>query len=168
MTDETPDFEEPIEDVNMDGEEEERLDFSAIKVRKIPVTVGKKEFVLYEASGEAAVRYRNAVIRCSTFGPEGKLERADNIASTELLLVQMCLRTKAGHAVPDKTIKGWPNRVFKAIFRKAAEISELTADEEGLPELLKQREELDEKIAELEEKGDPAKNELSDLAAGAD
>ena len=112
----------------------DEFDFSGITRIEIPVTgPNGKKYILKEADGAAAVKYRNAVMDGITLG-EGTGDRitAKKItgqASVEPLLVSLCL-FDAEHDKPVhiSVVQGWPYRVQKKLYDKVKEISEL--DEE--------------------------------------
>ena len=104
------------------------LDFSDLTLTELSVRVGEQTYTLREASGAAACTYRNAMIRCTTLGSDGKATRMDNIADTEPLLVSLCLFDDKNRPVPVETIRSWPSRIVTKLYNKAREISSL---EEG-------------------------------------
>ncbi len=122
----------------------ETMDFTDITLKEIPVQVGDKKYTLREATGDAACLYRNAMLRCTKLGPEGKPETITGIADAEPYLVSLCLFNEGNKPVPVATIRKWPARVQTALFDKAKEISELGEDEDE----------------------DTAKNEQSDTMGG--
>lgn len=110
----------------------------------IAVTVGNKKYALKEASGDAAVRYRNAQLGCTELGPDGKPKKIVGIGDTEPLLVSLCLFevtevdaegniVKTGANVPVNTIRSWPARIQKALFEKIKEVSEIDKEDEEAP-----------------------------------
>jgi hypothetical protein len=139
-----------------------------LEPKEIPVRVGDQDFVLKEASGEAAVRYQNASLASMTM-VDGKVSKVAGMASTQPLLVSLCLFSRGvdgiDRPVPEKTVRGWPARVQRDLFAKAKEISELEEGEDTVEALEKQRAEIDRKIAALQE--DAAKNEPSDTTNGS-
>ena len=103
------------------------LDFGDIQPVEVPVNVGEKHYVLKEASGAAAVSYRNAMLRCTTLGADGRATKVDGMAETEPYLVSLCLFTTDNPSRPVhiNVIKSWPSRVQRRLFEKAKEISDL-------------------------------------------
>ena len=100
---------------------------------EIPVTIDGEEYLLREASGGTACRYRNAVLACITL-VDGKPAKITNQADTEPLLVSLCMlqvvrdangEKKGEKAVPVTTVRQWRSSVQKALFKKAKEISDL-------------------------------------------
>lgn len=118
----------------------EELCFDDIAPVEIPVRVGNARLILREASGDAAARYRNAVLKATRLNADGKPSFVDGLADTEALLISRCLYyaddngnlrlTPAGtpdprYLVALETIRNWPYRVQEALFDKAREISGL-------------------------------------------
>lgn len=134
------------------------MDFADLSLIEIPVTVGDKKYILREASEDSACKYRNAMLRCTKLGPEGKPASVHGIADVEPLLVSMCLF----EALPDgsgfknsctrvETVRSWPSRIVKQLFEKTKEISDLDEEDEDKESLEKQKKEVEEKLAKLEE-----------------
>jgi len=94
----------------------------------VPITIRGVEYVLKEATGGAACKFKNAQIACTEL-QDGKPVRVHNIANTEPFLVSLCLFDRDGNAVPEAVIRRWPSRVQKALFERAKSISELGNDE---------------------------------------
>lgn len=144
----------------------EEFDYD-ITPQEIPVTVGGKKYVLREATGDAACRYRNALLKSTKLGPEGKPSHIDGMADVEPLLVSLCLyeKTDPERLVALHLVRSWPSRIQKALFAKVKEISEL--DERDTAETLeKQLAETQRKLAELKN-GDAAKNSHDATTAGS-
>lgn len=133
------------------------LDFSDLTPIQLKVRIGAQEYILREASGDAACRYRNALLECTELDSDGKPKVLRNLANTETLLVSLCLFTKDGKPVPEATIRSWPARIVKRLFEQAKLISELD-ESTTLDGLRAQREALDERIRQLEKEGEPVKN----------
>lgn len=139
------------------------LEFNSSDPIEVPVKIGSDDYVLVEASGEAATKYRDAQIACTVLGPNGKVKGMKGIAELEPMLVSMCLHkvvngVREPKTVPAERIKSWPARIQKGLFKKAKDISELTEapDEELLlsqiKDALEENPELLPKIeAELQE-----------------
>lgn len=114
--------------------EPDELDFGDVTLPlRLPVRVNGKQYWLYEASGAAAVAYRNACVACTTLGPNGKPSAIRNIADVEPLLVSLCLKDQDERNVSKTTIMQWPQRVQKALYAKVKTISQL--DEESAEKL---------------------------------
>ena len=106
------------------------LDFSDLTRVEVSVTVGDKQYTLREATGDAACRYRNALLKCTELGPEGKPVRVIGMADVEPLLVSLCLFNEQNKPVHVNTVRSWPARIQKALFEKTKEISNLDDEEE--------------------------------------
>ena len=103
----------------------EELNFDDIAPIEIPVVIKGKRYTLKEASGDAACRYRNAVLSALQVSKTGEVTGARNLADTEPLLVSLCLFDEQDKPVPIKTVRSWPARVVRTLFEKAADISDL-------------------------------------------
>lgn len=127
------------------------FDFGDLTPREDTFTLYGKEYVLREASADAACKYRNAIIRGAKFS-DGKISGADGLADAEPLLVSLCLfekTDKGDRAVPINVVRGWPNRVQKPLFDRIKEISELV-EEDDEKDLYKRRDDIQKRIDELE------------------
>ena len=133
---------------------QEQMVFDSVEPREIAVRIGQKEYVLREANGEAARKFRNAVIKAARFGPDGRAERLEGAADAELVLINACLVDASGRQTPISVLSGWKNSVLKALFNKAKEISDLGESddsERGLLESQKRRsKELEEVSSKLQ------------------
>jgi hypothetical protein len=101
------------------------LSFDSLDLRQVEVEIQGKLYLLREATGAGAARWRGAVIRAARFGADGKVERLDGAADSELILVNECLVDASGRRTPLQVLQGWPARVVKALFEEAKRISEL-------------------------------------------
>jgi hypothetical protein len=151
----------------------EELDFSGIEQLSIPVRVRDKCYVLHDASGDAAAKHRNAVLKYTKLGADGRPTLLEGVADTEPYLVSMCLfelvkapdGTEREAPVSIATIRSWPQRVQSKLFEKVKEISELSeVDTEA--SLKKQIGELQAKLEKLQAQGDPLKNAPGDTTDG--
>lgn len=111
------------------------IDLGDISLIEIPYTIGGVQYVLREASGEAACSYRNAVFRATELGPDGKPSKIGNMADVEPLLVSLCLFNDQGRRLNSNELKKWPNRIVKTLFQKVKEISELEEQPEEREQL---------------------------------
>jgi hypothetical protein len=145
----------------------EALKFDSLARTEVPVTIEGKEYVLQEATEKAASEYLDLGVSNLELS-EGKVCGMRGGAANSAVLVSRCLflilANEGGERTGLKsvhldTIRAWPSRVVKPIFEAALKISGLEAKEEKT-DLLKQRKELDEKLAKIDE--DAAKNDLSD------
>lgn len=127
----------------------EPLNFDDIALIEIPVKIGSKRYVLREATGDAACKYKNAQMACAKFNADGKPAGVGNMADTEPLLVSLCLFEVDDQgqplktSVPLQTVRGWPARIQKALFEKVQAISQL--------EIKETKETLTEKIDRMRE-----------------
>jgi hypothetical protein len=125
------------------------LIFDSIDLQEVPVQIAGKNYTLREANGEAARRYRNALLRSAKLGPDGKPVSLDGMADAEMILVNECLIDKSGRKTPIQVLGSWKAGIIKKLFNKAYAMSDLKEGEEDTIEGLKKRKERLEK--ELEE-----------------
>jgi hypothetical protein len=129
------------------------LIFDTIDLQEVPVQIAGKHYTLREASGEAARRYRNALLRAAKLGPDGKPKSIDGMADAEMILVNECLVDKSGRKTPIQVLGSWPAGVIKRLFNKAYEISDLREGEEDTVEgLRKRKERLEKELVETKAK----------------
>jgi len=144
---------------------------------EIPVTIGGVEYVLCEASADAARKFNNKRAEAGRFS-DGKLSGVSGLGDLEPLLVSSCLFRvtsrqvdggvkRALSPVAYNTVLTWPARVVTPLFERAKKISELE-ETETLEALREQLKDTQEKIAELEAGENPAKNELAASTIGSD
>ena len=121
----------------------EPLVFDDLEPVEVPVTIKGKDYVLKEASSDAAVKFRNANAAGATLTQDAN-ERTKvtmgSIADSEPLLVSLCLfevrkddkgnvmiNPSTGKAVHGAVALGWvrglKNSIVKALFDKVMEIS---------------------------------------------
>lgn len=108
----------------------EPIVFDSLTPVEVPVTIAGESYTLREATGETAVQYRDAMLACTTLGPEGKPTIISGLAGVEPLLVSLCLYDSIDHLVPEATIRSWPARIQKALFERAKQISDLDEGED--------------------------------------
>lgn len=139
------------------------LNFDDLTPIELPFSHLGKDYVLREATGEAACQFRNAQIACTTMGPEGKPKKFENVADVEPLLVSLCvwelLPDGKEKRVPEATVRQWSARMQKRLFEKAKEISDLNESAETLEELTKEYRELGKRIKKMGEEKEEAKND---------
>jgi hypothetical protein len=111
------------------------LNFDDLSPVEIPVKLSNKEYVLREASGDAAVKWRNAQVRAARM-VDGKVSGVGDIADSEPLLVSLCMwevttvsGTRREVPVPLHVVRSWPARVVSTLFEKIKEISGLEGTE---------------------------------------
>lgn len=151
----------------------ERTSFDTpdLKSRVFPFTYRGKNYTAREATAGTAVRYRAASLSGAemTFGADksNTLRKMGGLASVENLLVGCCVfddppgqKDGNGNDVPvgQAVIDGWDYKIQKRIFAWVKENSDLNEKETSLEELKKQRVELGERIAKLENPEDPRGN----------
>lgn len=158
------------------------IDFSDLAPKQIKVKIKDKSYILLEASGDVAKRYKNACANVHKI-VNGRMAAIGNVADIEPKLVSWCLYhaepdgslplNKQGNAdssklVPEMLIASWPSRVQRTLFNTIKEISELN-ETDNLQALKKQRDIINRRIKELEGDGTtkPAdtnsKNELESM-----
>lgn len=111
------------------------MTFDEIDLISIPVRIGGEDYVLREATADAAGKYHDAIIK-STRMADGKITGSDGLGGVEALLVSCCLYRKVGkeeQAVTLTEIKRWPTRVVKPLFERVKEISELDGKDDKSP-----------------------------------
>lgn len=148
-------------------------------VAEFPVTIGKKRYMLREASADAVVKFRNALTANAQLGQGGRVSRIGNIADAEPLLVSLCIVELYDHdtgkgvetkerPVPLSVVRSWPNRILKPLFDKVKEISAIHEDEETEESLGKEIARLQGKLDLLRKDGGAAKNgqkAMTDISA---
>jgi hypothetical protein len=130
---------------------------------EVPITLGKDKYWLCEASEDSVVQFRNAQMRGTQFDMQDgkvKVTGMDGMADVEPLLVSLCLfeddgsgpssdkHSRPGEPVSEYTVRGFKPKIVSALFARAKAISGLDADESE-ESLLKQRDEIDKKLAAL-------------------
>lgn len=133
---------------------------------EVEYKIGDVDYILREASGEAAIKFSNAKLANLTLN-DGKVTKVAGMANIQPLLISLCLTEKAtGKPVSEATIKGWPSRIQTALFDKAKEISEIDQEvtKESLEKIIT---DAHLQLAELAAKGNPAKNEQSGMLDGS-
>lgn len=97
----------------------------------VPVFIGEEEYELREASAAAACLWQNDFLSKAKIGPDGKIQSAKGIADSEPYLVSLCLFEKeSGKRVELSTVRSWPSRIVKDLFKKAKDISGLEDTDE--------------------------------------
>ena len=118
-------------DNNTIDESIEAMDFSDLSLAEVPVQIGDKQYTLREATGDAACLYRNALLRCTKLGPQGKPETVQGMADVEPYLVSLCLFDENDKPVKASVIRKWPARIQASLFTRIKEISDLGDEGEG-------------------------------------
>lgn len=106
------------------------LNFDGFTLVEIPVTILGKKYLIREASGDAACKYRNAVFKSTTMGPDGKPVKIEGLADVQPLLVSLCLylvgeNGEVGQLVPLSVVRSWPDRIIRPLFQEIKRISVL-------------------------------------------
>lgn len=142
---------------------------------EVPVDYRGKKYLLKQATGDAAAKWRNAVAKCAKFTKDGSPAGIVGIGDTEPLLVSLCLffndpsdTSWFGRPVPEDSVRAFAAPFLRQLFDRAKKISSLNEVEQSLDGLKKQRFELDTKIKELEEAAEDRKNDESALLVGSD
>lgn len=147
------------------------LDFNDLSVVEIKIPISGESYVLREASGDAACKYRNSMLACTQLGPEGKPSSVRGMADCEPLLVSMCLFKvdEKGNMIPVPIVKvrSWPDRVQKKLAETIKKISNMENDTETVETLEAQIVELEKKIEKLKSKDAALKNEQASTEDGS-
>lgn len=112
------------------------FDFSdLVPVTKLVKNLGKRDYLLHEASTEAAKQYKNKQFASAKYG-DGKLERIEGRADADPLLLSLCITyadgDEKGSLVPLRVISQWPERVTKPMIEWVKEHSDLDDAEDPL------------------------------------
>lgn len=147
------------------------FDFSDLTPVEIPVKYQGVEYILTEADGAAAAKYRASMLKGMEISVDDEGNRTTKhiagISEVQPLLVSLCLKDKvSGTRVPLETVKTWSERIIRKLFDKAKEISELDEQSDDLPSLENQLASLQKRIADLRGGTDPAKKLLASTTDG--
>lgn len=105
-----------------------------LTAKVIPVTIGDVEYELREESTAIICKWQNTLMSTATI-VDGKLKGATNMMDREPELVALCLyEVESGENVPLATVRAWPNRISKQLYKVAQEINGLAGDEEEVDE----------------------------------
>lgn len=143
----------------------DRIDFGELDI-EIPFSVKDEEYLLIEASGETAKRYQNKTVAGAKM-VDGKVTTTFISAADAqfILLTGSIVTSEKRDFLKEELIRSWPHKITKRLFKEAKRISEINENDD-LDSLVKQREELDERIAKIKENA--AKNELENTMDGSD
>jgi hypothetical protein len=127
----------------------------------VPVTVKGEKYRLYEASADAAIRFRNSAAKSARL-KDGKVVGVDGVADSELVLVANCLfhtndNGDLGAPASEHKIRGWRVAVLKGMFERVKEMSDGLVDPSTPESLREQIAELQRQLAEAEAGGSPGK-----------
>lgn len=101
------------------------LDFSDLTPRVETIPIGNEVYTLKPASANSVIAFRTKSAQAARYGNDGKLVGWEGLANVEPYLVSQCLYDSQGRLVPDAKIRQWPNKVLKALFKIAFEISDI-------------------------------------------
>lgn len=137
------------------------MNFDDPTLREVPVKIGDKRFVLREASGDAACKWRNSILKATKL-VDGKPASMDGLADGEPYLVSLCLFELNADGlelrpVPLHVVRSWPARVQKALFERVKSMSDLD-DAEDAGALEKTIADAQEKLSRIRSGEDKAKN----------
>jgi hypothetical protein len=149
------------------------LKFS-IAATEVPVEIGERRYVLREASADAAVQFKNAMMRSAHYSEDGKRVRLEEADTPKLLLVSLCLYEadadgnlkKGPNGMPEKEPVGWDfakklrDEIVRTLFQEAKDISPTLADDTEAS-LLREKEILERRLSRFRLNGsaeDIAKN----------
>lgn len=121
----------------------EELNFGDIEIREVSI-VGpdKKHYILREPTSKVSKAHRNAILKASKLGPNGRVVGVDGLASVEVPYVAGCLWDENKLNPPAALLESWPERVVSKLYEKAKELSgeteahglrSILADALGLP-----------------------------------
>lgn len=136
---------------------------------------GGKQYVLRQPKGSAVTQWKNAQAKAARM-TNGKVTGVDGIASTEPLLVSLCLfelyqvngETKE-RPVPINVIANWPSQIQSDLFDDAIRLGNLAprrTPAKVREEIKNLQGELDE-LLQQEAEGDPLKNSQENSADGS-
>lgn len=114
----------------------DNFDFSDLTpVTKAVKNLGKRNYLLHEASTDAAKKYKNCQYASAKYG-DGKLERIEGRADADPLLLSLCITyddgDEKGRLVPLNIINQWPERVTKPMIEWIKDHSDLDDKEDPL------------------------------------
>lgn len=137
-----------------------------IERKEIPVTIGGKKYKLVEPDGESINKWRNVGAKSLRLGPDGRPVGVSDVGETEPLLISLCLYTLSDsgelrldrdgnpdirYRVGKDRVTKFPYRVQEDLAKQCIKLAGLRGDDD-LDALYKQRDEITERIKELEEK----------------
>lgn len=141
----------------------EKMTFDDPTPGKVEVVIGNEEYVLKEASGDTAVKYRNMLLRATKM-TDGKVSGIDGMADAEPFLVSACLfrivdmkGTRTEVPVALAAVRAFKDSLLKSLFERVKKISGLD-DKETAESLKKKIADLTAKLEVLQRGQDDAKN----------
>lgn len=95
---------------------------------EVPITIGKKKYVLREALADACIKYRNAISKGSTHDRDSGKVIVGEIANAEPIVVAACLfqvfdPNKPPRPVLMSEVLGFKGEVLKKLFDRLVLIS---------------------------------------------
>lgn len=143
----------------------EPIVFESLEPIEVPVKIEGKDYILLEASSTVGILYKDRQMQCTQLSDEGNVVKIQGLGALEPYLVSLCLfridPEKGRVPVSMETIKSWPNKVQKKLYKVAREIGELVEADDDIAELEK-------KLAKLRLKVKAAKNEPSGTTDGSE
>ena len=131
---------------------------------EVHVKVKGDPYVLREAGAGAAIAYNNAKMRAAKM-EDGKLSGFDGVFEADIVLLGKCLHpvdkgtrqvklqpNGDPHETDPKVIRRWLNRVYDPLVKRLKDISPGLEDKETRDTLIKQRENINKKLADLDRK----------------
>jgi len=107
----------------------DELNLETLEPINVSVNLGGKKYLLKEASVDAVCRWKNAQLKETRLGPDGKAAAFGNIADADPFLLSLCLfeidDKGKEKPVPAMTVRSWPNRIQKPLMDKLRSISDL-------------------------------------------
>lgn len=144
------------------------FDFNDLTIQSKPLKYLKMNYMVYEAMGDAAAKYRNAMMACARkLNPDtGKPEEVQGLADTKFVLLAACIK----EVLPDGTeqpvqvaaVRSWHNTVTDKVYDWIKKVSGLNEGENVKDELTK----LKERVVQLEEVEEQRKNSQGATTTG--
>lgn len=150
----------PLESVDL-----EPIVYDDLAPTYVEVSLAKKNYVLMEASGDTAAKYKSKSARCYRLSQEGNLAGIEGIGELEPFLVSLCLAyasvedskkpmmDKGGNPVlvPMSTITKWPAYIQKNLYDRIRKISPSLVEKETAETLTKRIKADTERLKALEQ-----------------
>jgi hypothetical protein len=114
----------------------EPMDFGDLKPMERGITnLFGKNYILREASEDAARKYRNSAVRAAKMS-DGKIVGMDGVGDVQSVLVAACLFEEGSNrCVTEAVVRTWPSRVVKPMFDWVKEVSKLDESSNSLDEV---------------------------------
>jgi len=105
----------------------DELNLETLEPINVSVNLGGKKYLLKEASVDAVCRWKNAQLKETRLGPDGKASAI--LPKADPFLLSLCLfeidDKGKEKPVPAMTVRSWPNRIQKPLMDKLRSISDL-------------------------------------------